>query len=171
MDKISETLGAMTSIEPKKAIVSVEDVNTKTEDFKKQASINLQHDYEAARANLKALINQSISVIPDLVSLVREAESPRMYESAASFFKMVADLNKDLLSTSADIGTKEKGTRNDPPERRDANEGKESNTTVFIGTSDELFKSLSKRRAEAATEVEFVVTSSNEETTTESTDA
>lgn len=142
MDKISETLGAMTPVEyPTRQLVRASDVDSRCKDLKKRASDNLGIDYEETRSNLKELIQDSMSLMPNLVSLVREAESPRMYESASAFIKMLAELNKDLLSISSDM---EKGKAIE--KTSETPQVQSEGTTVFIGTSDELFKSLSKRK-------------------------
>ena len=159
MDKISEALGAMTAVEqPERqtALTTTNEVDEKTQGLKKRAADNLRADYEEARTNLKELITDSMGLMPNLVSLVREAESPRMYESASAFIKMLAELNKDLLAVSADIDKGSKGTER-PAVQTNGEKKEEGNTTVFIGTSDELFKSLSRRRtAEQTIDGQFI---------------
>lgn len=157
MDKISEALGAMTPVEyPERALTTTEDVDSKSKDLKKRATENLKADYDDARTNLKVLIEDSMSLLPNLISLVRESETAMMYSSASSFIKMVAELNKDLLAVSSGI---DKGVKETPSDSKPPADGAEQPTNIFIGTGEELFKALSKRRAAAnAIEGEFTVT-------------
>lgn len=149
MDKISETLGAATGTE----IVSVPAQETavtttnSTSDLTaklKEMRRNLGDDYDFARRNLKEVLEQAMQLLPNAISLAREAESPRAYESTSAFIKTIADINKDLLEiTERNIKQGGIGTGSG---RSAASEGESSasvtNNSIFVGSTEDLFAKL-----------------------------
>jgi len=100
---------------------------------------NIDKDYDFVRGNLREMIESTMTMIPNLVDLVQQAESARMYESASAFMKMIADLNKDLLSTSKELEKgSSKGTVPTPASIQS------ETTNVYIGTGGDIFSRLSK---------------------------
>ncbi len=134
MDKISERLGAMTPIErTEREVKSItSDVNSIKD--------NLDADYKEARNNIKELIDSSMSLIPDLINVVRESEKPQMYESASNFIKMVAELNTTLIEVT------KKSLSEDSKKAGKTATQEITNNAVFIGTGDEVFRQLSRRK-------------------------
>lgn len=122
--------------------VTPEVVESHTKNLKSRVSSNIGQDYDFARDNIRDIISSSMETVPDLIELIKQAESPRMYESGAAFLKMLAELNKDLLSISNEI---EKGESNKKVAAPVAStEG--GTTNVYIGTGSDVFDRLSKRR-------------------------
>jgi len=117
-------------------------VETHTKALKTRVATNIGQDYDFARQNIREMISSSMETVPNLIELIQQAESPRMYESGAAFLKMLAELNKDLLSISNEI---EKGESNKkvaaPAEQAPA-----GTTNVYFGTGSDVFDRLSKKR-------------------------
>lgn len=157
-DVISKTLGTATPVTlPTRTQNFGDDVQTesvvdeKIKSFQERAKQHLESDFNDFRVNMKQLIEDGMEAVPELMKLLGEAESPRMYDSAANFIKTVADLSKNLLEvTSAAAGSPTKpGSKfipgmgagnspvivNQPPQQ----------TAIFVGTSEEIFKTISKR--------------------------
>lgn len=154
LDKISQHFGTAEGMPPpERNRVTDTDLNDATKSLVEKKKENSALDYNEAHANLKELIKDSMTLLPDVVTLTREAQSSGMYLAAASFLKMLAELNKDLLSISQ---TKEAAAK--PPAPEEGN--KAGNTTVFIGTSEDVFRQFSRRKQQKAagiTEGEYQV--------------
>jgi hypothetical protein len=142
LDKISQFMGAAEGVPPpeRNRVDEVKDLTRTLRDVQKE---NYEKDYGDARNNLKEIVEESMSLLPSVVVLAREAETASMYLAASSFIKALSDLNKDLLSISQ---VKDSGT----PARQLAaptveGESKAENTTIYIGTSEEVFKQFSRR--------------------------
>lgn len=93
-------------------------------------------DVEYAQTNIKILINESIRKVPDLMELVKESQMPRMYEAAASFIKMISDLNKDLVGLSK--GDSSSAKENPLPKE------KQGDTNIYMGSTEDFLNRLSK---------------------------
>lgn len=145
VDKISSVLDAKESLpvtprpEVKELAVQVEN---DTKKFVEKVKVNQQADYDEARANYREMIQQTMEVIPDLIDLVKEAESPRMYEAASGFIKMVSELNKDLLELSSQKETKDGRKEEVREPSLPASTGQEQ--VVFVGTPEEFFEELDR---------------------------
>ena len=154
IDKISQFMGAATGVEQpeRNKVVEVDDVKDMTKSVRDKQKENFEKDYDDARLNIKELITETMDVLPNLIQVTREAENAQMYLAASSFVKMIADLNKDLLaiSTTKDGGPSGKALA--VPEKPEAN-----NTTVYIGTSEGIFKQFSRRNKDQSQEGEFVI--------------
>lgn len=143
MDKISQALGTATCVEIPDAFddemvpTSTNEVVAVTNKYQEMRG-NLGQDYDFARGNLRKVLVQAMSLLPNAISLAREAESPRVYESTSAFIKTIADINKDLLEIT------ERNLKQDP------NAGKSipqieagmTNNAIFVGTTEELFTKL-----------------------------
>lgn len=151
MDKISSILDAAESL-PVPARPVVEDaaktVDQETKRFAQRVKDNREIDYDEARSNFKEMIGQTMELIPSLVSLVREAESPRMYEAASAFIKMVSELNNELIDLSEKAaGEKVSGKgMSVPAVPVDQSPGEARTDVIFIGTSEELMEKMAERR-------------------------
>jgi BMFP domain-containing protein YqiC len=140
VDAIANAFGITTPTDyPKNEMTVANALDEKTSQLQEQIKENINEDYRVVRKNLQSMIESTMDMIPNLVDLVSQAESPRMYESAATFMKMVADLNKDLLVTSRELDKgSEKGY---VPQMVPV--GSE-NTNIYIGTGSDIFSRLSK---------------------------
>jgi hypothetical protein len=143
MDKISQVLGAATGIEVLEES-SFEIVPAKSNDVValvdkyEEMRNNLGEDYDFARSNLRKVLEQAMTLLPNAIELAREAESPRVYESTSAFIKTIADINKDLLEITernlkrdADVGKN--------PKQEQANV---TNNAIFVGTTEDLFTKI-----------------------------
>lgn len=160
MDKISQKLGTKTGIktlsETNKELVTdgnKDIVENKTKNLKEMMALNKEKDYLDARKNIKEMIQSSMELVPDLVSLLRETENAKSYDSAANFMKMITDLNKSLLSLSdvEESKSKSKDTSNTPQNI----EPQVQQTNVYIGTTEDMLDSLSKNKESKAIDVEY----------------
>jgi hypothetical protein len=143
MDKISQTLGTATgveipnSIDNEMALATTNEVVAVTDKFKEMRS-NLDQDYDFARGNLRKVLEQAMSLLPNAISLAREAESPRIYESTSAFIKTIADINKDLLEIT------ERNLKQAPSAGKNISqpESNVTNNAIFVGTTEDLFTKL-----------------------------
>lgn len=135
------------------AIAAIDEVKDKLQE---RIKTNVDKDYDFVRDNLRTMILDTMQMVPNLVDLVNQAESPRMYESASAFMKMIADLNKDLLATSKEL---EKGAVKGAPTVQPTNpEG--GATNIYIGTGSDIFAQLSKPKVTMSTIEELPVINS-----------
>jgi hypothetical protein len=141
MDKISEVLGTATGISEENSteIVPVSQVIEKHEDLQE----NLIEDYNFARNNLREVIRQAMLLLPNAVSLARDVESARMYESASTFIKTIAEINKDLLEITERNLKKNSKVENSPS---DQGQGNVVNNAIFVGTTEELCAKIAGER-------------------------
>ena len=148
MDKISETLGAATGTEIVAAPVQETAVTThSTSDLTaklKEMRRNLGDDYDFARGNLKSVLEQAMQLLPNAISLAREAESPRAYESTSAFIKTIAEINKDLLEiTERNIKQGGSGTRDRGSVTSEGDSSASvTNNSIFVGSTEDLFAKL-----------------------------
>lgn len=144
IDEIANAFGIDTPTEypvPSTDLVTVDDVDAKTKALQTQVQENINKDYKFVRKNLTEMIESTMTMIPNLVDLVQQSESARMYESAAAFMKMIADLNKDLIGTSKEL---EKGTPAKGAAAASLPQAPPGETNIFIGTGGDIFSRLSK---------------------------
>jgi hypothetical protein len=147
MDKISEVLGTATGISEENSVEVVPAVSNemaqvieKYEDLKE----NLIEDYNFARNNLREVIRQAMTLLPNAISLARDVESARMYESASTFIKTIAEINKDLLEITERNLKKNSKAENNPT---DQGQGNVVNNAIFVGTTEELCAKIAGDRA------------------------
>lgn len=101
MDKISELLGAQQGIADAPTVeATAKTFDTISDNLKKNVKKLASEDYQFAREQLKEAISKCASMMPGLVALANVAESPLLYNSAASFFKVFSDMNSSLIDAS-----------------------------------------------------------------------
>lgn len=132
MDKISQVLGTATGMEM--SDVTSNEITTLTDKCREMRK-NLDQDYDFARGNLRRVLEQAMSLLPNAISLAREAESPRVYESTSAFIKTIAEINKDLLEIT------ERNLKQNPNTNHQEQAGV-TNNAIFVGTTEELFTKL-----------------------------
>jgi hypothetical protein len=98
---------------------------------------NFQKDYELAQDNLKKLINTGDMALQNALNVATESDSPRAFEVVAILLKTMADLNNNML----DVHKKAKDTTNTKTEV------KQTNNSVFIGSTTDLQNILNKERS------------------------
>lgn len=148
-NEIAGAFGIDTPTEYPMAPITVDEVEAKTKALQTQVSENIDKDYKYVRKNLIEMIDSTMTMIPNLVDLVQQSESARMYESAAAFMKMIADLNKDLIGSSKEL-------QKDAPVKAVAAstnpDAPAGDTNIFIGTAGDIFSRLSKPKVVDAIE-------------------
>lgn len=100
-------------------------------------SSNLQKDYELAQQNLKNLVNNGNIALESALKVATESDSPRAFEVVAILLKTMADLNNNMV----DIHKKVKDTT------ATKNEIKQTNNSVFVGSTKDLQNLLNKDRS------------------------
>ena len=101
---------------------------------------DLDDDYQYSRDRYKELINQAEDVLPALISLARESESPRVFEVLSGMMKNMADMTDKLM----DLQAKKKNITAPAKNAMPALEGGATvtNNNVFIGNTADLQKML-----------------------------
>lgn len=143
MDKISQVLGTATGIESPEdtsteLVPTLSNEVTALIDKYQEMRINLGQDYDFARNNLRKVLEQAMALLPYAISLAREAESPRVYESTSAFIKTISDINKDLLEITERNLKQDLNTSKSAPQEQTT----VTNNAIFVGTTEELFAKL-----------------------------
>lgn len=147
MNEIANAFGIDTPTEyPTKELTTVDEVESTTKQLQQLVKDNIDKDYKYVRKNLVEMIDSTMTMIPNLVDLVQQSESARMYESAAAFMKMIADLNKDLIGTSKELDKGSMPNKGAPMVAAETTTTGETN--IFIGTAGDIFSRLSKPKME-----------------------
>jgi hypothetical protein len=109
-------------------------------------SNNFQKDYEIVQENLKGLINNGNLALESALKVATESDSPRAFEVVAILLKTMADLNNNVL----DVHKKAKDTTSQKVEV------KQTNNSVFVGSTKDLQNLLNKERSTEKIDVEVV---------------
>lgn len=99
---------------------------------------NFQKDYEMVQSNLKDLIGNGNLALESALKVATESDSPRAFEVVAILLKTMADLNNNVLNvhkTAKDTTSTGK------------TEVKQTNNSVFIGSTKDLQNLLNKDRS------------------------
>lgn len=104
-----------------------------------------EEDFHTARNNLRELIEQGMEAVPNMMMLMRDAQSDKLYNSGAAFLKMLADLNGQLLKQSKE---NVKGMPKMEVPQGSTVTNIQNNSTVYVGTTTELLREKRKRIAE-----------------------
>jgi hypothetical protein len=101
---------------------------------------DVDDDYQYSRDRYKELINQAEDVLPALINLAKESESPRVFEVLSGMMKNMADITDKLMDLQAKKKHIITPTKNAVP----ALEGGATvtNNNVFIGNTADLQKML-----------------------------
>jgi hypothetical protein len=99
---------------------------------------NFQKDYEFVQSNLKNLIGNGNVALESALKVATESDSPRAFEVVAIMLKTMADLNNNVL----DVHKKAKATTADTKTTI-----KQTNNSVFIGSTKDLQNLLNKERS------------------------
>jgi hypothetical protein len=98
---------------------------------------NFEKDYKLVQENLKSLIGTGNVALETALKVATESDSPRAFEVVAILLKTMADLNNNVL----DVHKKAKDTTSSKVEV------KQTNNSVFIGSTKELQNLLNKERS------------------------
>lgn len=100
-------------------------------------SENFQKDYQLVQSNLKNLIGSGNLALESALKVATESDSPRAFEVVAILLKTMADLNNNVL----DVHKKAKDTTGSKVEV------KQTNNSVFVGSTKDLQNLLNKERS------------------------
>jgi len=109
---------------------------------------NFQKDYEYVQSNLKDLVNSGNLALESALKVATESDSPRAFEVVAILLKTMADLNNNVI----DVHKKAKDTTSQKVEL------KQTNNSVFVGSTKDLQNLLNKERSTEKIDVEVVNT-------------
>lgn len=113
------------------------DITNKSETGGTFDSNNFQKDYKAVQENLKSLIGSGNIALESALKVATESDSPRAFEVVAILLKTMADLNNNVL----DVHKKAKDTTGNKVEL------KQTNNSVFVGSTKDLQNILNKDRS------------------------
>ena len=97
-----------------------------------------EEDYNIARENLKRLLDKSDEALDHMMQVAAEAEHPRAFEVLAGMFKTSADMTTQLIDLQKKRHELDK-LNNEPTQSG------VTNNNLFVGSTAELQKMLSKR--------------------------
>ena len=98
---------------------------------------NFEKDYKLVQENLKSLIGTGNIALETALKVATESDSPRAFEVVAILLKTMSDLNNNVL----DVHKKAKDTTSSKVEV------KQTNNSVFIGSTKDLQNLLNKDRS------------------------
>lgn len=142
MDKLSELLELKQESEEKRSqMVPFDRVDYNLVDPAKEMEKAIKEDYNEVRKNLKNMIQRANRSVDNMLLVMDDAESPRMFEAASTYLKTLGELNKQLLETTTGIKEKSK-------QKSESVEASSTTNYVYVGSSDDLFTKISKRKQE-----------------------
>jgi len=132
MKDIDQNLNKLFNIEPiEKSVFEIEKIKESSDDKK-------DSDFDLARETLRDLIAKNNSVIDDIISLARSAETARPFEVAGQLLKTQSEIAKGLV----DLHKQKKDIDVDEPEKIQT-----QNNIVFAGSTSDLMKMIRSERA------------------------
>jgi hypothetical protein len=118
-------------------------------------SQNFQKDYELVQGNFKNLLGTGNLALESALKVATESDSPRAFEVVAILLKTMADLNNNVL----DVHKKAKDTTNSKIEV------KQTNNSVFVGSTKDLQNLINKERSTDKNVVEAEVVNNEQQPT------
>jgi Terminase DNA packaging enzyme len=138
-EKLNDALGLFPDIPSAGDIIDVTPKNEPLSEPSVQDN-NVDADYEYARQNLRALIDNGKLAMENIVYLAKEGESPRAYEVVGQLIKTLAETNKDLIDLS------KKAREAKGQDKKDAGNVTQNVTNaLFVGSTAELQKLIRKQ--------------------------
>jgi len=129
---INKNLANFFSVPENKTLSENKNLQGGTFDFN-----NCEKDYKLVQENLKSLIGTGNVALETALKVATESDSPRAFEVVAILLKTMADLNNNVL----DVHKKAKDTTSSKVEV------KQTNNSVFIGSTKDLQNLLNKERS------------------------
>ena len=99
--------------------------------------MNIDNDYNIARANFHDIINTGGEALEELLQISVKSQHPRAYEVLSTTMKTLVDANRELVNLSREL-------KNDIEQKKNTSSYREGNTTnnLYVGTPDELMEVL-----------------------------
>ena len=110
----------------------------KTEVAQKEIVADTEEDYAYSRDKIKDLIAKSEEAIDTMMALASETEHPRAFEVLSGMFKTTTDMMDQLITLQ-----KKRRELTQSEEQKPA-VGSTTNNAIFVGSTTELQKFLSK---------------------------
>lgn len=108
-----------------------------------------EEDYKFTRDNVKKLITTSDEAIGSMMNLATDSENPRAFEVLANLIKTASDVNKQLMDLQKDrkkLMASESSKKGEAPSIGNTT----TNNSIFVGTTSDLQKFLTDRKAAEA---------------------
>lgn len=137
-------LGLM--MKTKKDIITALEINLpqqlkkiKTEVAQTEIVADTEEDYVYSRDKIKELIAKAEEAIDNMMALASETEHPRAFEVLAGMFKTTTDMIDQLITLQ-----KKRKELTQSEEQKAGASGNTTNNAIFVGSTTELQKFLSK---------------------------
>jgi hypothetical protein len=111
----------------------------KTEVAQTEIVADTEEDYVYSRDKIKELISKAEEAIDNMMALASETEHPRAFEVLAGMFKTTTDMMDQLITLQ-----KKRKELTQSEEQKQVSSGSTTNNAIFVGSTTELQKFLSK---------------------------
>jgi hypothetical protein len=111
----------------------------KTEVAQTEIVADTEEDYVYSRDKIKELIEKAEEAIDNMMALASETEHPRAFEVLAGMFKTTTDMMDQLITLQ-----KKRKELTQSEEQKQVSSGSTTNNAIFVGSTTELQKFLSK---------------------------
>ena len=111
----------------------------KTEVAQTEIVADTEEDYVYSRDKIKELIAKAEEAIDNMMALASETEHPRAFEVLAGMFKTTTDMMDQLITLQ-----KKRKELTQSEEQKAGASGNTTNNAIFVGSTTELQKFLSK---------------------------
>jgi predicted phage tail protein len=111
----------------------------KTEVAQTEIVADTEEDYVYSRDKIKELISKAEEAIDNMMALASETEHPRAFEVLAGMFKTTTDMMDQLITLQ-----KKRKELTQSEEHKASASGSTTNNAIFVGSTTELQKFLSK---------------------------
>jgi len=112
----------------------------KTEVAQTEIVADTEEDYAYSRDKIKELITKAEEAIDNMMALASETEHPRAFEVLAGMFKTTTDMMDQLITLQ-----KKRRDLTQTEEQKVGGGGNTTNNAIFVGSTTELQKFLSKQ--------------------------
>jgi hypothetical protein len=111
----------------------------KTEVAQTEIVVDTEEDYIYSREKIKELIEKAEEAIDTMMALASETEHPRAFEVLSGMFKTTTDMMDQLITLQ-----KKRKELTQSEEQKAIASGSTTNNAIFVGSTTELQKFLSK---------------------------
>jgi hypothetical protein len=107
------------------------------------AQESVDSDFEQARKNLQLLLMQGEDALMGALEVAKQSEHPRAFEVVGTLIKQMADVNQQMMDLH-----KQKQQLDNPKGSADGNKKVTNNNAIFVGSTADLNKMISKMNKE-----------------------
>jgi ElaB/YqjD/DUF883 family membrane-anchored ribosome-binding protein len=129
-DNLSEIFDTpqITKVEEKLEVIDAE-----TGEIVKPSETKVETDFDSARNNLQALLNQGKAALEHALEVAKQSEHPRAFEVVGNLIKQLADVNQQLMDLH------QQKQKIEAPAKGEAKKVT-NNNAIFVGSTAELNK-------------------------------